>query len=129
MKSNEELMKIVLLKPGEFASITTIQRGLKSFQSVVGGLIETCYFTEDHVVLICNEEGKINNLEMNRGLYQNGELLDVIVGTAFVCGIGEDDMIGLTNDLAKKYCKLFYYPERFYVSPITGKIIGRKYNP
>ena len=64
---------------------------------------------------ICNEEGKLEGLEPNRALTdpENGQVYDIIFGSFFICGLGEDDFISLSPELMKKYEQEFYYPELF----------------
>lgn len=55
------------------------------------------------------------------------EILDVIAGTCFVCGIGEENLVGLTEDQAKKYEELFRLPEQFFIN--GGSIEAIPYKP
>lgn len=103
-------MKIVLCEPDAMAKITDIEEGLESYQKIVGGLIQAVYPFDDPVAVICNDEGKLNGLPANRGLKHDGALYDILVGTFFVCGIGEEDFCGLSDELAEKYAKVFKYP-------------------
>ena len=48
-------------------------------QRVVGGLIEEIDLN-DNTVLVCNEEGKLMNLQANRSVGR-----DVVAGTFFYC--------------------------------------------
>ena len=45
-----------------------IDSDLKSLQHEVGGYIEAIYPYEDPVALVCNEEGKLEGLPLNRAL-------------------------------------------------------------
>lgn len=110
-------MKVLLLKPGYNAEIVDISDGLESMQKIVGGWIESLYFSEkDEVALICNEEGKINGLIPNRAIEDdNGNLVDIVFGTCFICGIGEENFISLSDDLCRKYFEKYKYPQEFNV--------------
>ena len=55
------------------------------------------------------------------------EILDIIAGTFFVCGVGEENFIGLTEEQAKRYSELFKYPEHFYRN--NGNIEAVSYKP
>ena len=112
-----ETMKIVKVEPGEKAEIVEIEKDLDTMQKLVYGNIECIYFHDDPVVIVCNEEGKILGMQPNRALLDDdGNILDVIAGTFFITGIGTDDFIGLNDELAKKYQKLYERPEEFYRS-------------
>ena len=117
-------MKVVLVEPGKFARIDEIEMGLESYQKAVDGYIQMVYPYDDPVALVCNEEGKINGLPLNRAMIdENGHVWDIIAGTFFICGLGEEDCDSLRNELAEKYLELFKYPHRFYFDP-SGNAIG-----
>lgn len=116
-------MKVVLCEVGKQARITDIDGRLEGMQKVVGGMIEATYPSEtDPIALICNEEGKIYNLPANRAILKSDvepeshsiDILDIISGTFFICGIGEENFDSLSDELAEKYLERFRYPERFY---------------
>ena len=93
-------------------------------ENIVGGYIETYPLDDlDEIVVICNEEGKIKNLPLNRCIYKNGEIVEIIAGTFFIClaPVNSDNFIGLNDELANKYCELFEKPEKIFSS--KGKII------
>ncbi|NLA88203.1 MAG: DUF3846 domain-containing protein, partial [Clostridiales bacterium] len=80
----------------------------------VGGDIEAAYFFHDPVALVCQEEGKINGSELNRAVRDaDGEILDIIAGKFFICGLGEEDFASLPEGLQKKYEDMFHQPETF----------------
>lgn len=68
MDNKPNLIYVVLCEPGKKACITTIHNTLESLQQIVGGYIEAVYPFDNPVVIICNEEGKIIGLELNRAL-------------------------------------------------------------
>ena len=107
-------MKIVLVEPEKEARITEIKGELHEMQEIVGGLIQVLYpWMDDWVALICNDEGKIMGLPLNRVLKD----YDVIAGTFFVCGLSEDNFGSLTDQQAQKYRTMFQYPEKFLQTP------------
>lgn len=68
-----------------------IDPGLHSLQAEVGGDIAASYPFSDPVGLVCNDEGKLIGLELNRGLRdEHGEIYDVMAGTFLVVGLSED---------------------------------------
>lgn len=120
-------MKVVYIEPNKDAEIRNIGTGLKAMQDIVGGCIQAIYPFDDPIAIVCNDEGKMNGLELNRGLtYDNGELYDIIAGTFFICLARPDseDLEGLTDELASKYLKMFKEPEIFMT--VNGKIIAFK---
>lgn len=107
-------LDVLLVEPGQYACMTTIDAGLKSLQKTVGGDIEAAYFFDDPVALVCQEEGKINGSELNRAVRDaDGEILDIIAGKFFICGLGEEDFTSLPEGLQKKYEDMFHQPETF----------------
>lgn len=107
-------MKVVLVKPGESAVITDIVSSLESMQAVVGGYIEVVYPFDDPVALVCNEEGKLIPLKPCRHLCnEDGDIVDIIFGNFFICGLYEDGFDSLTDELAEKYRLIFEEPDRF----------------
>ena len=96
-------MKAIICKVGEPAYVGEIN-GYEQMKEVVGGWIESIYPYEDEVALVCNEEGKIKSLPLNRFLHdERGKLLDVICGDFFLCGVGEEDFIDIPEELVDKY--------------------------
>lgn len=65
----EEKIKVVLCEPGKLARTATIEASLERYQKIVGGYIEAYYPFEEPVCIVCNEEGKITGLPLNRAVY------------------------------------------------------------
>ena len=108
-------INVLICEPLTAPYMKEIDSELKSLQATVGGgLIQAIYPFEDEVALVCNEEGKINGMTLNRAVYgDEGEMLDIIAGTFFIAGLDEDKFGSLTPELAEKYSTLFKYPEIF----------------
>ncbi len=107
-------MKVLVVKPNEYAVEAEIENTLKAMQGVVGGHIEIYQPGKDPVVCVVNGEGKILGLEENRAVYdQRGNLQDILTGTFFVCGVKGDDFTSLSPTLMEKYKQRFYEPELF----------------
>ena len=64
MYKKEKELRIVLKKVGRNPEIMNIENTLDAKQKLVGGLIEVVGLTED-ILLVCNEEGKLDNLLPN----------------------------------------------------------------
>ena len=107
-------MTVLVVEPKKEPYVKTISSGLESLQHEVGGDIEAIYPFEDPVALIVNEEGKLEGLPLNRGLYDDeGHLYDITSGTMLVVGLGEDNFTSLPPDLLKKYEDVYQQPEMF----------------
>ena len=107
-------MKILFVEPGKEAQPAEIQGDLKEMQAIVGGQIQALYPWEDPVALICNDEGKLLSLPLNRAL----EDYDMIAGNFFICGIEGDAFVSLSDPLMSKYQEKFRYPELIGNSPM-----------
>ena len=110
----EKGMTVVACYPGKTAQVIDIKDGLKGMQEFVGGYIEAIYPFDDPVAIICNEEGKLNRLPLNRALYtEDGEMFDIACGNIMICGLGEENFASLQGELLEKYLEKFKHPETF----------------
>lgn len=110
----ENKLSVLLVKPGQYAEMTEIDAGLSSMQNVVGGNIEALHYFDEPVALVCNEEGKIDGSELNRAIKdENGKTVDIIAGTFFVCGLGDENFASLPPEHREKFEKMFKNPEVF----------------
>ena len=106
-------MKVIIVKPQEEPVVAEIDSSLNAMQEVVGGYIQAIYPFEDHVALICNEEGKLLGLPLNRALRaETGEIYDIIAGTFILCGAPPDSehFTGLTTEQVETYLAYFGLP-------------------
>jgi hypothetical protein len=118
-------MNVLVVEPMKKPYMKDIDSGLHSLQREVGGYIEAIYPYEDLVGLVCNEEGKMEGLPLNRAIYsKSGEMFDIIAGKFLIVGLSEDNFSGLSDKLAEKYAKLFESPELFY--SMNGRIEVQK---
>lgn len=122
--SDTEKIQVVLVKPGKNAELGYIENKLEEYQKIVDGYIEQVSPFENHIAIICNEEGKIQGLMPNRAICDDrGEILDIIFGTFFICGIGEDDYCSLSDEDAAKYLKIFEKAEMFKYDLINNRLV------
>ena len=94
-------IRILVVEPNKEPYKKKIPHTLEDMQRVVGGLIEFVEL-EYNVDLICNEEGKIYNLPMNRAI-QN----DIVTGTFFIAGQHNGETISLSKKQIKRYKDIF----------------------
>ena len=109
-------MQVVVVEPKKKPMVQDIDAGLESMQKIVGGSIEAVYPFDEPVALICNEEGKLLNLPLNRALRDDeGNVYDIISGTFFLCAAPPDSdrFAGLTDQQVKTYMERFAMPEMF----------------
>ncbi len=97
-----EKIKCLYIKPYELPEEVEIDKKLEAYQKLVKGYIE-CINLDD-VVLICNDEGKINNMPLNRDIG-----FDIIAGPFFI--VGDDyergDFKSLTDEQILNYKTIF----------------------
>ena len=123
----EETIRVVLLEPGKLARVADIDSSLEGLQKTVNGLIEAAYPFEEEVCIICNEEGKLNGMPLNRAIRCEGQITDIIAGPCFVCSCDKASFGSLTEAQQQKYLKMFKYPEHFL--KINNQIAAFPYNP
>ena len=69
------------------------------------------YPYEDYVGLLMNEEGKLLGMELNRALKDEyGQIYDIIAGTFYVVGLGEDDFCSLNDQQIETYLSKYDQP-------------------
>lgn len=122
-------MKVVIVEPEKRAYVQEIESGLDSMQKIVGGYIQIVYPFSEPIALVCNDEGKLLGLLLNRGLRdEDGELYDIISGTFFLCGAPpeSDELASLTLEQEAFCLKRFGAPELFL--NIGGRIVILPYD-
>ena len=117
-------IKVLVVKPEKAPTIAEYEDTLETWQQLVGGFIELCYPFEENVAILCNEEGKINGLPLNRAVRDDaGEIVDIIAGVFAVIGLdNEGGFRSLTDEDLEKYTKLYAVPEVFI--GMNGKIVA-----
>ena len=136
-RNENDKLRVLLLKPGELAEIAEIEDNLESMQRLVEGNIEEYMPFEDasdprtgDCAIVCNEEGKMLGMELNRGIFdQNGRLQDIIAGPFFICyaPVESERFLSMPPDLEEKMRKKFELSEQFYVS--ENGIRSKKMHP
>ena len=117
--SGEELeqpstITVLVVEPDKKPYVKEIPSSLESLQHEVGGDIEAVYPFEEPVAIVCNGEGKMNGLPLNRALRDdNGEIYDIVAGTFLVTGLTDDSFGSLSPDLLRQFVTEFKMPEQF----------------
>lgn len=107
-------MKIIDVEPGKKPYVKDIEQTLKAMQETVGGYIEAVYPWDDPVALVCDEEGKLTGKQANRCLRnEDGRVVDIMCGTFFIAGLGEEDFTDVPEALTAKYLDMFAPVEEF----------------
>ena len=109
-------MQILVVEPGKTPVITEIGGSLNEMQKIVGGTIQAVFPFPEEVALVCNDEGKILGLPMNRGLRdERGNMHDIVYGTFFLCGAPSDSdkFDSLSPEQLARFTTLYCIPETF----------------
>lgn len=112
----ESKLSVLLVEPGKCPKVIEIENTLEAMQNIVGDDIEVYEPFDDEIAIVCNEEGKVKGLPLNRAIYSDrGELVDIIAGTFFVCyaPVDSEGFLNLPKELAEKYEEYFKEPESF----------------
>lgn len=72
-----EMISVLLVQPGQYPKMVDIENNLEAMQRTVGGDIEEYMPFSDEVAIICNEEGKVNGLPLNRAVYNEPVEVDM----------------------------------------------------
>jgi hypothetical protein len=109
-------IQVVLVEPGKTARIAEVGTSLDAMQQTVGGSIEAYYPFEEQVCIVCNDEGKINGLPLNRAIRDEdtNEIVDIIAGTFFICDCRKESFGSLSEEQQKRYLEKYRLPERFF---------------
>ena len=108
-------IRIVKIEPGQAPKITYIEDTLEAMLEVTGGGLEATYPWEDPVALVGNGLAKLIGMPPNFFLRDcnSGQILDIVCGPVFLCGLGEEDFTSLSADLAEKFIRIFSNADSF----------------
>ena len=103
----EEKIKVLALLPMELPKEIDLDNTLEAMQKFVGGLIEciTLSDTGSAVTLVCNDEGKLLGLPLNRPLWDGA---DVLAGPGFLAGCDNEG-----NLTSLPQSAMDFYKEKF----------------
>lgn len=116
-------IRVLYVEPYKLPTEMIIKNNLSEKRNLVKGDIEYSYMSDDYnVALICNEEGKINGMPMNRDIGH-----DIIFGPFLIVGdnnSGEDR--SLSKEQINKYKKHFNELSILKTYDKVQKIINNK---
>lgn len=114
--NENKMLQVLLIRPGEEPKVVEISDELSAMQQLVGGYIQEIMPFDDEVALVCNEEGKMGGLPLNRAIRdEEGEIMDIIAGDFFLCSapIMSENFESLSKEQIEKYQYKFRHPEQF----------------
>lgn len=119
----EPTIHVLQVEPHKHPQSVTLPNDLDSLQKAVSigsdyqGLIELVWL-EDGVLILCNEEGKLNGLEPNRRLGN-----DILCGVFYVVSENDEgNLASLSPVMANKYARLFWEPENITKDEALGSL-------
>ena len=77
MTNDKKTISVLLVEPNKYPKIIQIEDSLEAMQKIVGGDIEEYMPFEDEVAIICNDEGKLAGLPLNRAIYAEPETVEM----------------------------------------------------
>ena len=89
---NPDRISVMVKEPNRPFIRRRIDNTLEALQEIVGGYIEVVTLVRNKAVLICNEEGKINDLPYN---CQIGD--DLLFGTIIIAGVDGEEFSDCPN--------------------------------
>ena len=115
-------IRVLIVEPNIEPYQLKVDNTLKSLQHIVGGYIEVLQL-EPTVDIICNEEGKVYHLPLNRVTE-----FDVIAGTFLIAGHKNEDSISLSRKQIKKYKEVFKLAKhKKYIKCLIQNIRSNKF--
>ena len=120
----EQKIKVLALLPMELPKEIELDNTLEAMQKFVDGNIEclTFYDSDSEVVLVCNDEGKLLGLTLNRPLWDGA---DVLAGPGFLAGCDNEGNLTSLQTTEKGASYTFHYqyakvnPLHFCILKIT----------
>ena len=101
-------MVVLLVEPEKVPQAVEIDGSLSSMQQLVKETIQAVYPFREQAALICNDEGKLIGMPLNR---QIKEIADVIAGPFFICGIDGEEFTSLSEKQMERFMERFHDPE------------------
>ena len=114
--SKGEYITGLFIEPNQSFRNIRIENDLSAYQKAVDGYIE-CIDLSNGATIICNEEGKINALPLNRSIKgEDGGIVDIIAGNMVIVGFNaaEGEFVSLTDKQSEELKRVFCFPEMFF---------------
>ena len=97
-----ERVSVFVKRPGRSLYHTNMSLSLQNLQNFVGGYIEAVNVGEyegQQVVMICNEEGKLNGSLQSFSIVYRGKVIDLVFGDVVFIARDGEEFAGLTGKL------------------------------
>jgi len=108
MGNKKTTIRILKVEPQTAPYEKEMANDLNGIQEEVGGFFQ-CVYLADGCIAVCNDEGKINGMELNRRIGN-----DIIAGPFFIVGDSRDgDFVSLTDEQMQDYENQFEEIQEF----------------
>ena len=114
---------VLVIEHLEEPYFTSMNNSLYEMQRIVHGNIDIVNCPDlKGIDIICNDEGKLFKLPLNRSLTENQKVYDVVAGNMILTGEDDGNTIGLTKKQICDAYKFFKEPEIFIVNDVKEEI-------
>jgi len=104
-------MKVCVIRTGGLISIEELsnddQHQLSEIQNIIGGYMEPLFFPGERLLLLVNEEGKLQGLPYNCSVLNNDVLIQ-LVGNIILVGQNGLDFCSITEDEAFSFINKYF---------------------
>ena len=122
-----ENLTVLVVEPMKRPYAAQVPDRLEDLQALVGGDIEAVYPFDEPVALVCHSEGKLLGLPPNRVLTdEHGVPYDLVCGTFFLVGVGEERFTSLTEEQIRHYQDKYSREMALPIPDRPGKDKSRK---
>ena len=125
-KRDAEKISVILVEPNKYPKVIEIENTLGTMQGIVKGDIEEYMPFEDEVALICNDEGKMEGMALNRAIFADPQEVDVTY-SEMVARFrdaernGKDHLTGYIVFSQDSFTKPYTEAERTYIVSSNNK--------
>ena len=102
-------IKAISIKRDATESVITIENSLEAFERYVEGPLGLHRPFQDNVILLCNDQGKIQRLLPTKIVSGDDGFFEVFVGNLLLCGLDEQGCI----------CSLSPHQQQMYLNDIN----------
>ena len=95
--SKAKKIRVVIKNVNENGKVVEVDNELQTFQNIVNGHIQTYPFVNG-MLIICNEEGKLMNLEENFSIPLSDGYVEQIVGNVIFVSMDGDEFASLSDE-------------------------------
>lgn len=119
---NTEKIKVVICEPFIEAKEIEVDSDYVSLSNLIGKYVSTFDLITNKVVIVYDDEGKLNGSQFNRAIFQEDkltdfktkkkhQLIDLIYNSFIICGTDGENLISLTDEQIEQYKNLYKYSE------------------